>query len=202
MVFATLFYTTYGLSQAINCLSFNGTNDYVEADNISLNNIANTDFTFEAIVRGDESLQSQHPQIFSNRPNAGQGTMFFFHGVCGGSNHKLLCVQLNGVNHFIMNSGTFNASLLDGNCHHVAITRQGNVLTFYADGVAFGSKTITGLATTASSGDLWIGQDVPTNNTFEGNVSQVRNWDDARTGTYVFHVASKTDIKVVKIMRE
>lgn len=54
-----------------NCLNFDGSNDYISA-----NNIASNDFTFEAWVKGDESVQNTHPMIFSNRSSSPWGTLF------------------------------------------------------------------------------------------------------------------------------
>lgn len=178
----TLLFSNIAFSQGTDCLTFDGTNDYIEADNTALNSIGTGDFTFEAWVNGDLIGQNAHPTIFSNRPTPGNGVIFFFHNNWGGSLYKMLCVQLGGVNYFVFDNGTYDATFFDGTCHHVAITREGTLLTFYADGVSFGTRTIGGGDPSAGSGtDLWIGQDDPTNNTYEGNISQVRIWDDVRT---------------------
>ncbi|MFT5891346.1 MAG: hypothetical protein ACI9Y7_001447 [Dokdonia sp.] len=127
-------------SQTISNLSFDGLNDYIEAPSTALDIIGNQDFTFEAWVRGDESSQTTHPTIFSNRPTSASGCIFFFHDIHSDSIYKMLCVQLNGVNYILFNNGTYNGSLLDGECHHVAITKQGNLISFYADGAFIGTR--------------------------------------------------------------
>lgn len=169
------------------CITFDGANDYVAADNDALNAIGTGDFTFEAWINADLAGQNAHPTMFSNRPVSGSGVLFFFHNNWGGSAYKMLCVQLGGVNYFVFDNGTYDATFFDGTCHHVAITREGTLLSFYADGVFFGTRTIgAGDPSTASADDLWIGQDGPTNNTFREHISQVRIWDDVRTETEIF----------------
>jgi len=162
-------------------LSFDGGNDYISADNSALNTIADGDFTFEAWINADLIGQNAHPTIFSNRPVPGTGSMFFFHNIWGGSAYKMLCVQLGGLNYFVFDNGTYDATFFDGVCHHVAITREGSLLSFYADGVFFGTRTIATDPSAGSTVDLWIGQDDPTINTFNGNISQLRIWNVART---------------------
>ncbi|MFT5823178.1 MAG: gliding motility-associated-like protein [Crocinitomix sp.] len=192
LVLLTLICTNFATAQ--DCLSFDGGDNYIEADNTALNGIGTGDFTFEAWVNGGLVGQNAHPTIFSNRPTPGVGVDFFFHNNWGGSLYKMLCVQLGGVNYFVFDNGTFAASFFDGTCHHVAITREGTLLTFFADGVSFGTRTIGGGAPSAGSGaDLWIGQDDPTNNTYLGHISQVRIWDDVRTDA---EIADNKDITI------
>ena len=80
------------------CITFDGTNDYVAANNDALNGIATGDFTFEAWINADLAGQNAHPTIFSNRPVSGAGVMFFFHNNWGGSAYKMLCVQIGATN--------------------------------------------------------------------------------------------------------
>ncbi|WP_035843147.1 LamG domain-containing protein, partial [Crocinitomix catalasitica] len=168
-------------SQDAECLTFDGTDDYVVADNDALNAIGTGDFTVEAWVNGELAGQNAHPTIFSNRPVSGVGMTFFFHNIWGGSLYKMLSVQLGGINYFVFNNGTYDATFFDGTCHHVAVSREGTTLNFYADGVFFGTREMRVDLTTASVGDLWIGKDLPTNNSYEGNISQLRIWDVVRT---------------------
>jgi len=170
-------------SQNDSCLIFDGTDDYLVAENFALNDIETNDFTFEAWVKGDESVQVEHPPIFSNRPDEVSGTVFFFHGIWNGSMSKMLAVQLDGANYFVFNNGTLlGASMLDNVCHHVAITRNIDLLSFYFDGDLIGTRTITnGNPTVASGNSLYIGLDPPISAAFEGNLSQVRIWNYARS---------------------
>jgi hypothetical protein len=94
----------------------------------------------------------------------------------------MLTVQMDGFNYFALNNGTYNGSLLDGNCHHVAITRQTDTLFFYADGIRFGRRDIVGSPTVASSAtNAYIGNDAPDPYPFNGSISELRLWNYART---------------------
>lgn len=168
-------------------LYFDGVDDYVEIPNVAMNSIGTNDFTYEAYINGDESLQNNHPIIFSNRSQTGVGSKLFFHNSWGGSQHKMLSVQLDGSNYFLINNGTYNNSLLDGTCHHVAVSRKSDSLYFYADGALIGKKQIGGNPSISSTAPLWIGQDLPINNTFEGTISQVRIWETVRTETEIYN---------------
>lgn len=163
-----------------NCLHFDGSSQLVSSNSNALNTIDDGNFTFEAWVKGTPE-SSAHPIIFSNRIflNGYQGTKFYFHNYWGGSNSKMLCVQLNAINYLVVSNGTYNGEILDGSCHHVAITRSDDLLTFYVDGLPIGTRTINGAASTASPEDIWIGQDQIVNSTFNGTISNVKIWDIA-----------------------
>ena len=96
------------------------------------------------MVLEGESLQKTHPIIFSNRSQVGVGSKLFFHDLWGGFQYKMLAVQLNGVNKFLINNGTYNGSLLAGICHHVAVSRKSDTLYFYADGALIYQNTLAG----------------------------------------------------------
>ncbi|MEN0006115.1 MAG: LamG-like jellyroll fold domain-containing protein [Bacteroidota bacterium] len=164
-------------------LHFNGDDNYVAIADDPLNEIGDGDFTFEAWIKGDAAGQSGHPMIFSNRGDNsfGGGIMLFLHSQWGGSQYKMLCLQVGASNYFVLNNGTFNGSLLDNRCHHVAITRSANTLSYYIDGALIGIKNTSNLGSIALEQPLLIGKDQATNNTFNGTISQCRIWNVART---------------------
>ncbi len=168
-----------------NALKFDGVDDYIETSSSALDQITDGDFTFETWINGDENLAGNHPTIFCNRPNTSSGMKFFFHNIWGGASHKMLAVQLAGVNYFVLNNGTFNATLLDGTCHHVAITRAGDLLSFYADGVLFGTKTISGVPNIATGLNNRIGLTRGNKFPFNGMISDARIWNTARTNVEI-----------------
>ncbi len=174
-------------AQTLGSLEFDGINNFIEIENSPLNTINTGDFTIEAWVRGDESEQETHPMILSNRVNTlGSGILFFFHAQWGDSQSKMLCLQIDGNNHFLINNGTWDGSLLNSKCHHVAVSRTENVLSFYADGHLLGTKNIQSSSSVSAEGPLRIGKDEPTNNTFNGSISQCRIWNVGRTETEIF----------------
>ena len=185
LLITLIFFLTYHMASAqeFGSLNFNGKDNYVEIRNSPLNQIGTGDFTLEAWISGEEHHQSAHPMIFSNRgtDEFGGGILFFFHSRWGGSRHKLLCLQLNAINYLIRDNGSFEESILDGQCHHVAVVRENNVLSFYIDGNHIGDKIPQGLINVSFNGPLLIGKDKATNNTFDGFISQCRIWDVART---------------------
>ncbi|MEL7250564.1 MAG: T9SS type A sorting domain-containing protein [Bacteroidota bacterium] len=59
--------------------------------------------------------------------------------------------------------------------------RRGGTLSYYVDGALIGTKTPSFLGTVSNNSSLWIGNDKASNNTFNGNISQCRIWNIART---------------------
>lgn len=187
IAFTFLLFFTHIKAQQLGSLQFNGENNVVIVENSPLNVIDDGDFTLEAWIKGEDSGGFHHPTILSNRSTfpSGGGIMFFIHNQWGGSKYKLLSLQINEINYKFVNNGTFNGDLLDNKCHHVAVSRKGNILTFYADGIQFGTFTFNS-GTTSLNEPLRIGQDRATNNTFDGLISQCRIWNIARTPTEIF----------------
>ncbi len=170
-------------------LTFDGNNDYVEVPN-DINTIGNGDFTIEAWVKGLESEQQAHPVILSNSPSFPNGCVVFFHDIWGSSNSKMLCIQFGGQNHLLLSNGTFNGSILDGECHHIAITRLSGLLSFYVDGSLIGTYNSTVNQSLSSSRNVaWIGHDFGSsvNDPFKGSISEVRIWDRARTASEILN---------------
>ncbi len=174
-------------AQDANSLSFNGSDNYVELSGLPLNDIGTGDFTFEIWIKGDESMQTAHPMIFSNRDeNAfGGGVVLFFHAIWGDSQHKMLTFQVDANNWFFIDNGEFNGSILDNTCHHIALVRKGLVLSYYIDGNQIGERIFSTISDISNDHPLWIGKDRAANNTFNGNISQFRIWNIARTETEI-----------------
>lgn len=166
------------------CMMFDGKNDYLTSQTDALNNINTGDFTFEAIINGFDYKQENHPMIFSNG-----AVSVFFHNVWNQSVAKMLCIKIGGANYFIYNNGTFNANILDGRCHHIAISKKNHVLRFYIDGKFIGRRIMSTNPNIASNYNTIIGKyqsdAFPYNHNndyfFEGSIAQVRVWDVART---------------------
>lgn len=173
----------YLVAQTSNSLYFDGQDDYVVVADSPLNSIGTGNFTFEAWIQGDANAQNSHPTIFSSRGTnpSGGGVMFFLHNQWGGSLYKLLSVQVDEFNYKIVNNGSFNGTVLDNTCHHIAITRGNGQISFYIDGLLFGAVNIVTAGFVNLDQPFRIGQDRATNNTFNGLISQVRIWNVART---------------------
>jgi hypothetical protein len=171
-------------AQTTNCLLFDGVDDHAAVPNTALNAIGVGDFTVEAWVRGTEAEQVEHPRIIAHSSSS---FLFFFHGLWGGSQHKMLSLRMGGVNHLLINNGSYNGSILDDNCHHVAIAREDDTLHYFVDGISIGDvPVIPANPTVAGGAMLFIGNnDSGANFGFKGNISQVRIWDRARTGAEI-----------------
>ncbi len=168
-------------------LLFDGIDDYVEvADIAQINAIGTGDFTLEAWVQAEESVQLAHPTILSNRANTSTGFVFFFHAIWNGSPNKIPAIQLDGVN-YVYTTPT-PPDLLDGRWHHFAATKAGDTLTYYHDGVPGQSFTSPNIqaASLTSPHALWFGLDDQHSSTaFEGKLDDVRIWSKARTGAEI-----------------
>lgn len=164
-------------------LYFDGENDYIETVSLGLNSVYD-DFTFEAIIKGNEEYQGNNPTILSNRLSHIQGIQFYLKG--NGAGDRLLCVSNDAAEFYIPGNGTFGGSLLDGECHHVAIVRQGNYLYFYADGILFGVDEYFGCDYLGTSHTTWIGRDPYYGSEFQGVIAKVRIWSEARSASEIY----------------
>ncbi len=177
-------------SGGASCLYFDGSDDRITAPNTVLDGIGTGDFTFEAWIEADAAGQNNNPVILSNRTGFSTGALFVLIKLSV-SPYKALGVQLNGTNYYIVDNGTYNASLLDGQCHHVAASRAGDILSFYIDGALIGTIIVNTGASTTSGGSLYIGNEtLQASNDFKGHISDVRVWDIARTATEIQNTAS------------
>ncbi len=162
-------------------LLFDGVDDYIQVTNTNIvNQIGSGDFTFSALVYGLESEQGLHPQIMSNRTTNGAGFLFGFHARWRGSRNKIPYVQLDNIN-WIQYPNQPN--LLNGKWHHFVARRQGDNLTYFADGEAIASLTTSriGNYNLASDQALLIGWDLvnPSATHFKGNIGELSIWNRA-----------------------
>ena len=175
LIFLLLLCSKLVFGQNSGCITFDGGGQHLTSTSQSLNNIGSGDFTFEAWINAEVSAGSLFPVIFSNRNATNAGTIFFFDEDFSGG-PKTLAVQMYGVNYSIPNNGAFG-EILDGECHHVAISRSGSQLTFYVDGSSIGTTVVVGNPSVTAFHDIWIGQDPIYNSTFSGTISVLKIWD-------------------------
>ena len=167
------------LQDSTSHLYFDGVNDYAETHNTWLDYV-NDDFTFEAIIKGDEEDQGTNPTIISNRWSHIKGAAFYLKNM--GSDPRALCFSNRGEEWYIPNNGSLG-TLLDGECHHVAIVRNDGNIYFYADGEQFGYIYDPTCANNLQGfNSIWIGRDHRYDYEFKGVIGNVRVWNVARTG--------------------
>ena len=163
-------------------LYFDGVNDYVETHNTRLDYV-NDNFTFEAIIKGNEAEQGVNPTIISNRWSPIKGSAFYLKNM--GDGPRALCFLNRGEEWYVPNNGSIG-SLLDGECHHVALVRNDGDIFFYADGVLFGMIYDPTCANNLQGfHSIWIGRDHYYDNEFKGVIGNVRVWNLARTATEI-----------------
>ncbi len=164
------------------CLSFDGESTYVTIPADVGQSLAANDFTLEAHITGLEDANGTG-SILSNRTSTNSGFQFFIHPTWGGSQHKMLSLRYNSINWLLIDNGDFDAALLDGDCHHVAVTQSNGLISFYVDGSLIGTK---GGGTTPNlnmdtGAPILIGNDGHSNDAFNGTIDNVRIWNVVRT---------------------
>lgn len=174
-------------------LAFNGTTGKkritIPVRNNRLN-LGTGDFTFEARIKPKSN--SPFNQILSNRTYSsgplGNGFSFLI------QNTGQLLIQMEGCyNYQSINSG--GVDVFDGKPHHVAVSRQGDSLGLYIDGIKLSYAVLCDIGTTkppsqrniTTSGPWYIGMDTtgaapyPLTG-FNGWIDEVRVWNVARSG--------------------
>lgn len=165
-------------AQLDSCLYFN--NSKITISPLLKNELGTGDFTLEAKIKGSEANNFTHSTFLSNRSSSFNGIIFGVHNQWGGSLNKMLYLQHNGVNYFVLNNGVYNNSILDDSCHHVAVTKKNDSLFFYIDGVHIGSRFING-SINVNANNFTIAYDNTASTAFIGNISLLRVWSVART---------------------
>ncbi len=149
-------------------LVFDGTGDRVTVPNHAAYAIGAGDFTMETLVNIPVGANGTLP-LFSKRTSGSDGFLVYVYGT-------QLLIQMSGVPNYLSNAFP---SIRDGNCHHVAITRSGALITFYVDGTNVG--TVSSSRSLNSTGPLYIGYDSYDNSSFNGSMNEARLWNIART---------------------
>jgi hypothetical protein len=162
------------------CLAFDGENDYVAIPAIVGQSIGSGDFTLEAQISGLES-ENTTSTILSNRTSTNSGFTFFIHNYWGGSDHQMLSLRYNTTNWVFIDNGDFNGKLLDSDCHHVAVSKEGSLISFYIDGILIGERPNQPAIDLGTSSPVYIGNDGHSNDAFKGSINDVRIWNKARS---------------------
>lgn len=140
--------------------------------------LGTTPFTIEATINANPS-STGFPMILSGR-STDNFTGFFLSLNQNGS----LASQFDGQNMSASTSG----DLRDGQCHHVALVRDGDDVVYYVDGDSAGFATTVGSTFDISVGTDWyIGNDEGDNFVHEwnGTIKEVRVWDTVRTASQI-----------------
>ena len=155
-------------------LQFDGVDDFVDVPEINGSlNLGQGDFTFEAFIKSDYVGTAPVLQMILTKRNGfdSNGRMDGF--MWGIYRDGTMFAQLNDVPNLGYNNGP---NLLDGNCHFVALTRQGSIITFYVDGNITHQTSIAG-RDISSPASLRIGHNHISNVPFKGVIGEVRIWN-------------------------
>ncbi len=170
-------------------LRFDG-NDAVSLAPSTGMNTGTGNFTYEARIKASTTQNVSYPTIVSTRDENGQGaTLFLAPGTYGWEQGKPW-VNINHVNYPCSTC----PSLTDNQCHHVAVTRAGDVLNFYVDGVLYLTRPIVESNDITTTGGVRIGHDLgnPTETYFNGEISEVRLWNVDRSSQEINTYATKS----------
>ena len=155
-----------------NVLTFDGSNDSIS---ITQTGVATTsgDFTYEAIFKTSTSALMK---IIKFGDVAG-ATDDQAGGITVGSDGTI-SATLNGT---AGQSSTITVN--DGNWHHVAAVMQSGTLTVYVDGEVAATKS--GYSPDIDGNEIVIGQNGASSQWFNGQIGEVRFWNDARSSTEI-----------------
>ena len=155
-----------------NVLTFDGSNDSIS---ITQTGVAtgSGDFTYEA--------------IFKTSTSAGM-KIIKFGDVAGAMNDQAggITVGSDGTISATLNGTAGQSSTVtvnDGNWHHVAAVMQSGTLTVYVDGEVAATKS--GYSPNIDGNEIFIGQNGASSQWFNGQIGEVRFWNDARDSTEI-----------------
>jgi hypothetical protein len=160
----------YNTAPVENAIVLDGVDDRVTLPHHYRYNWSTGDFTVELWIKG-----SVGGPLLSQRTSGTDGFVFMI-------NNNALLLQVAGVPNIV--STSFSTSW-DGNCHHVAVTRQGTTITFYLDGTARGTNTIGSTKSVNSTGPMYIGYDAVDNNSCHHTINSVKFWNVALSATQI-----------------
>ena len=153
-------------------LTFDGSNDSIS---ITQTGVAtgSGDFTYEAIFKTSASAAMK---------------IIKFGDVAGAMNDQAggITVGSDGTISATLNGTAGQSSTItvnDGNWHHVAAVMNSGTLTVYVDGEVAATKS--GYSPSIDGNEIFIGQNGASSQWFNGQIGEVRFWNDARSATEI-----------------
>jgi hypothetical protein len=187
LLFLLLFLNSFfGISQNHQLQFTASENDRVTIPANAVYELGAQSFTVEAVINADQMQSSNFPMIVSKR-GTDEFSGFFLALDQVGTEYYLF-TQIDGLNLFVDQS--LGIVLNDGQCHHVAVRRDGNQITIFIDGVSVASVNTSPTRQINNNADIIIGSDEPTNNPFEGIILEVRFWNTARSDQEILDTAT------------
>lgn len=144
----------------------NGTSNYITVPNTA-NYLESSNFTFECWAKRSTAVsRSGKDRLMMAVSTNGWGVLI--------ENNKIKLTKV-GVSECASKS-----TIADTNWHHIAVTHNGTIATFYLDGKA--DTSITYSNTFNSTGSYTIGSR-GNNEFFEGSIDEVRVWNKVKAST-------------------
>jgi|GEM_PF-870881 len=159
-----------------NALSFNGSNSYVQTNEV---NLGTSPFTFEGWVKPNGTSGC----IYNNRTSEmGSAGNWFSLSL---SNNNKLGIELadGGVGGYTAPAG--NISLAPGVWHHIAVVKNATHVTFYVDGVLDAQIPDTFARNLTGLGAMTMGVRNNALSPFNGQIDEFRVWKTALSPTQI-----------------
>ncbi len=167
-------------------LDLDGVDDFVFLPDADIYDFArDQNFTVEFWVKPDtlqlETDQNDNDIVEKWTGSGGYPFVIRYVNQEGSNNGRIRFGRYDGTNNPAALSST---RINDGEYHHVAAVKDGDMLHLYIDGVLERSVTDTTTGTTSNNSGLYIGrrgQAQPFSNYFAGSVDELRIWNVARS---------------------
>lgn len=149
-------------------LNFDGVNDAITVTGVNFP-LGNTSRTIEAWIKTTQ--------------NNGGGAIMTYGNLT--TNNRFALYQTGGKLNFVAENNDYNtnATINDGNWHHIAATHDGTSLKVYLDGVQVGTSQAKTFNTTGNQ--FSIGYRGVASEYFNGSIDEVRVWNVARTAEQI-----------------
>ena len=181
-LFIVSFFFEIQIKAQNNALDFDGSNDYASITSSSSLRIS-SNITVEAWVKLDNTSGSK-VVVISADGGAASNTSYILRIPSAGNVFRFACGGGSGVD--FDGEGSVSETLdsptiSSGIWYHVAGVRNGTSLTLYLNGKSVATESISNNSLHTHSSSLAIGYFPSYAQYFDGQIDEVRIWDDART---------------------
>jgi hypothetical protein len=133
---------------------FDGTNDYIDTPDSSDFYIGSDEFTIDFWVKRDLYIGTTTQGIFGQNDSVMTDANLSIYSFFATNNYLYVELGYDGGMYETRTTGT----ITDSNWHHIALIRSGNTFTIYVDGIADGTRDLTGKSLHDSPNKFAIGR--------------------------------------------
>lgn len=163
-----LFCSFSGILHAQYSAEFDGVDDYAYRSHHNDFNFYKDDFTIEAQISNWVST-NYHQAIYSK------------HAASGGLEFG---IDSLGSLYVVIGTTTItdfgNSRITDASCHHIAVSREAGLISFYLDGQSYSASGSYNIDVDNSNA-VYIGRRFNSTNYFKGSLDELRVWDVAKS---------------------